>query len=592
MKWQVVLGLVGLLGFMGILALWSVKDDSATNDEIAHIAAGYSYLVAQDYRLNPEHPPIAKDLAAFPLLFMDLEFPWNHPSWTEHVNDQWGVGQFFLYEMGNDADAILFWGRIPMILLLVALGGLLFHWSRQLLGTPAAFFVLVLFVFSPNFLAHGRLVTTDVAATLGVVLALYWFLKFLYVPSRKHVFLGGIALAFALLLKFSTIILLPVFGIVFFLYWYFLPKPKQIRQVFFIYSKGGMALLLIAVLLLGIVYQAHILQYPAERQLADSKDILGAYYGVASEDISFGIADSGVFRPYAHYVLGLLRSSQRVQMQTAEYFLGETGPTGWPHYFPVLYATKIPLAFHILSVMAIMGVMVAYLARRKSSFFSVRDWARKHFSFVAMGVFVVAYLAIALSSPMQIGFRHLLPILPFVYIFVGAGLRAFAYNLKHAIWPKAVFAAFLGWYIASSLAAFPHYLSYYNEFAGGASYGYKVAAHSNYDWGQDLKRLVRWKEERNIDTIYLDFFGRADPSYYLGESYVPWRGSSWWKLYEIERDVPEDFPHGNYLAVSAHFLASGGWTSEGYSRERDYAWLDAYEPIGRAGQSIVIYYIP
>ncbi len=95
----------------------------------------------------------------------------------------------------------------------------------------------------------------------------------------------------------------------------------------------------------------------------------------------------------------------------------------------------------------------------------------------------------------------------------------------------------------------------------------------------------------SFKSIYLDFCGFAKPDYYLKEKYIPWRGSSWWALqYNMELDDFKDFPKGNYLAVSANFLVSGGWT-ETPSKKRDYAWLDEYELVDKAGSSIFIYYI-
>jgi len=63
-----------LLFFVFILAISSSLGDSATSDEPPHIVAGYSYLKFHDMRLNPEHPPLAKSLAAFPLLFFKFKF--------------------------------------------------------------------------------------------------------------------------------------------------------------------------------------------------------------------------------------------------------------------------------------------------------------------------------------------------------------------------------------------------------------------------------------------------------------------------------------------------------------------------------------
>ena len=72
-----------LLAIAFFLSFSQIKKESLTFDELAHIPAGYSYLTQQDYRINPEHPPLAKDLAALPLLFLNLNFPLNSANWTQ-----------------------------------------------------------------------------------------------------------------------------------------------------------------------------------------------------------------------------------------------------------------------------------------------------------------------------------------------------------------------------------------------------------------------------------------------------------------------------------------------------------------------------
>ena len=174
-----------LLAAMFLMAVFSMKDDSLTMDELAHLPAGYSYLSQQDMRLNPEHPPLMKDLAGFPLLFIDgIKFPSEIKDWKDDINGQWGFGNIFLFQNnGNLADQMIFWGRIPMIFLLIFLGLFIFKWTRELFGNKAAILALFLYSLSPTFLAHGRLVTTDVAAATGVVLAIYYFIKFLKTPN-------------------------------------------------------------------------------------------------------------------------------------------------------------------------------------------------------------------------------------------------------------------------------------------------------------------------------------------------------------------------------------------------------------------------
>ena len=106
---------LAILAVMAGLMYFSALNDSAIMDELAHIPAGYSYLTQKDYRLNPEHPPLIKDLAALPLLFQKINFPTDTKAWQEDINGQWTQGAVFLYETGNDADKILFWMRLPML---------------------------------------------------------------------------------------------------------------------------------------------------------------------------------------------------------------------------------------------------------------------------------------------------------------------------------------------------------------------------------------------------------------------------------------------------------------------------------------------
>ena len=144
---------------------------SATSDEAVHLASGYSYWQTRDFRMNPEHPPLAKLIAALPLLVLQPKLDtstnvWNEPS-------QYEFGFDFLYR--NNADRLLFWGRLAMVAV-AALGAVItFLWSRDLFGPKAALLALGLYAFSPNLLAHGMLITTDVSVAAFSLLTLYLF---------------------------------------------------------------------------------------------------------------------------------------------------------------------------------------------------------------------------------------------------------------------------------------------------------------------------------------------------------------------------------------------------------------------------------
>src|SRR3990167_197143 len=108
-----------LLVSLAVMVAVSIQE-AGTQDELAHIPSGYSYVKYFDYRLNPEHPPLIKILAGIPLLFLDLNFPDDSLSWVDATNAQWDIGGEFLYNSGNDPDQIIQWARIgPMFLTLI-----------------------------------------------------------------------------------------------------------------------------------------------------------------------------------------------------------------------------------------------------------------------------------------------------------------------------------------------------------------------------------------------------------------------------------------------------------------------------------------
>ena len=584
-----------LLVIMFASAVSSMKDDTATFDELAHVPAGYSYLTQQDYRMNPEHPPLIKDLAAVPLLFLHLNFPKDSDAWKK--TDEWSLGTEFLYKSGNDADKIMFWARLPMVFVLVFLGWFVFYWTRKLAGNKSALMALVIFSFCPNFLANGRLVTTDVGAAFGAVLSLFFWIRFLDDPSRKNIILAGLAFGIAMITKFSLLMLLPILGVITIIYAWL--KTNDSKQILKYVGKGILVGLIGAVFIIWPVYYLHLLHYPAEKQLADTQGIL-EFGGVDSkESTCLWMIDRPALRPFAHYCFGVVMAIERNDNLTTwwlPYLLGEISSDGyfW-YYFIDLYLLKVPLAFHILTLIAFFGVAGILWKKRSSRIKeNLKIWFLRYFSEIAMLVFVLGYWIVALNSKLNIGVRHLLPIFPFMYILVAVATVKTIEAVKTPKYKKIMTAAvilLLVWFAVSSLSVYPYYLTYYNELAGGAQSGYQVAVDSNYDWGQDLKRLAKWVNDNKVNTIYVDYFGTADLDYYLKGKYVHWMGSSWW--IDSGWQNTGKVPGGTYFAVSATFLQEGRATPTSImdSRGSEYKWLDDYRPVARIGNSIFIYYI-
>ena len=201
----------------------------------------------------------------------------------------------------------------------------------------------------------------------------------------------------------------------------------------------------------------------------------------------------------------------------------------------------------------------------------------------SMLVFVLIYWTFSIASNLNIGVRHLLPVFPFTFLLVSGLLDLWLKNPPYGI-KYLILTILICWQVISVIKIYPRFLSYFNEIAGGPDKGYLYTVDSNLDWGQDLKRLKKWVDEKGIEKIYVNYFGGSDSKYYLGEKFEPW-----WET----RD-PKDLPKGSYLAVSVTFLQGGrGFPVPGFSQPwGHYFWLYQYEPpVAKIGYSIFVYRI-
>jgi hypothetical protein len=579
-----------LLVFMFFTAFFSMKQKALTFDELAHISAGYSYLTQQDYRLNPEHPPLVKDIPAIPLLFLDLNFPEEGQSWLQSDSApawwvQFNLGNEFLYGSGNNPKEIIFWSRLAMILMMVFLGWLLFYWTKKTVGKTAALGVLILFSFSPTFLAHGRLVNTDVGAVLGSFLSIIFWLKFLEKPSWKNVFWAGIFFGIAMLFKFSLILLIPFFAIITIIY--ALIFSKKIKEYL---GKSILIGLTGFILVIWPVYQFHVWNYPVESQLRDTiADINGHPIPPAKEAVIW-MTKQEFLRAPAQYLRGLLMASQRTAWGNTTYYLGEILAGSYWHYFPLLYLLKIPLAFHLLSLLALILLLVDKTKKK------IR---KENFWIIAFLVWIAIYWTAAIAGNLNIGIRHLLPVFPFTYILIISCLYWKTKLIPQERVKKAtkglILILFTG-YIASSVSNFPDYISYYNEIINGTKEGYKIAVDSNYDWGQDFYYLIDFINNppsgEKIEKIHLDYFGGESPGYWLKEKYVQLEPKK--VAHDLQQGLTlEEAGIKGWVAVSLNqFMGGIAQPAPNFDQETGYYdWLKDLKPQARAGKSILIYKI-
>ena len=574
---------------MFLLAVFSIKNDTFTFDEVAHVIAGYSYLTQKDMRLNPEHPPLIKDIAAIPLLFLKLNFPKDSPCWVQKDPAPWwfqfDCGFEFLYRSNNNPDQILFWSKLPMILVMILLGWFIFKVAKELFGNRAALLSLFFFAFSPTFLAHGRLVTTDVGAAFGAFLALYYFVKFLKDSSTKNLIYSGISLGVAQLIKFSLFMLYPIFVII--IFFWAIAKASGVKSFFKNFGIYLLKFILIGIISLIVIYplyQYNVWNYPPERQARDIAATLSTHPIKILKKVLPPLAKIPVLRAFAQYLFGVSMVFQRAQGGNTTFFLGEISASGWYRYFPVVYLIKEPLAFFVLAAISLLSLsLLIEKSFWKNVAYNFLNWMRFHFVEFSMLIFMAVYWTLSIASPLNIGVRHLLPVFPFTIVLVSEitdiWLKQPLIRLKYLI-----LGILIAWQIITVIKVYPSFLAYFNELAGGPAGGYRYTVDSNLDWGQDLKRLKEWVDENKIDKIYLDYFGGGDANYYLKEKFAPWWGA---------RD-PKDLPKGSYLAVSVSLLQGGrGEPVPGFDQACCYyRWLYLHEPpVAKIGYSIFVYKI-
>ena len=568
-----------------ILAITSVWNDAPIVDEIPHIGAGYSYIARQDSRLNPEHPPLAKDLAGVSLKIYGIQdkVAFEDKSWQTDINGQWEFGRKLIFNSGNDATWVSRFAKLPILIFFIISAIIIFIWARQIANNFAALMALFLFAFSPTVLAHARFVTTDIPALFGVLLSSYFFVHYLKNQTRKNLIVAGFAFGIAELTKFSLFLLVPFFIILAVIYAFLNFSQSKVRATLYKLHSTALIILIGYIFVVWPVYILHTWNYPPELQQAHTDNLLQSYGRRSVAETVIYMADKPLIRGLAEYGLGLLMVTQRSIGGNTTYFLGEVRNWAWPQYFPVVYFIKEPLAFWGLLAL----VLLITSARVKGLKFKVKsyiDWSRDNFDKFFMLAWTSLYWFVSIRANLNIGVRHLMPVYGFTFILLSSALVKISSSLdrKKLFTFCFLLSTLLGWYLYENISVYPYYLTYFNQVAGGPSGGYRYVVDSNLDWGQDLKRLADWVKEKDIKKISLDYFGWSDQTYYIKEGLVWIRAGQ----YKNTADFLKDNPEGGYIAVSASFFMG--------SREKpetSYAWLDNYKPITVIGNSIFVWYI-
>jgi 4-amino-4-deoxy-L-arabinose transferase-like glycosyltransferase len=542
---------------------------SPTYDESIHLFAGYSYLKWGDYRINPEHPPLVKMLAALPLMALDLDTVGLGARQRDRVQRNrdygWVLANRFVYS-DNDAATLFFYAKLVMIAFAIVLGLCIFLWSRELYGIEAAIAALFLYCFDPNIIAHAPIVQTDMPFALFFFAATYFFWRSLKQLTWFNLLTTSVLFALAAITKFSFVLILPIWLVLGVVKVSTTPSLRSAMTlpplVTGFWRKAG----LVTTILLAAAFVGYIAIWLAYGFRYDA---------VALEHGQLPVVALTTKNPWLRFLVSLSRdyyilpeswvfgiSAAFYSLGRTAYLLGEVSNNGFWAYFPVAFLVKTPIPTLFLLLTAT-GVTILGRENRRSAYFLLIP---------AAVVFLVAVWA-----RINVGLRHILPVYPFLFVWIGGGVGSLWNSHRRTV--KVGILCLAAWLLGSSFLTYPDYLAFFNEIARSQKKRYEILVDSNLDWGQDLIGLKQWMDNHAVDKIQFAYFGTAEPSYYgINAVYLP--GT----LLPSSPPIVELAPTPKYVAISATYLAGV------YLEKPDmYARFRQEDPVAVIGNSLWVY---
>ena len=462
-----------LLLAMAAQLAWGLYSDGLAGDEVMYIAAGHRHLLARDFAINTEQPPLAKLAIAAPLAALRLrEPPRTGDPW------QWAF-RFVVHE--NDPARVIAWARLPVVMFTLALAIVIWRWARALGGPAAGVIALALTAFHPSLLAHGHLATTDAPGALAMTLASWTYWRWSQRSDGRRTVAAAAAVALAVATRLTAWVLLP--ALVLLETAALLQQPRETRvaraRAFALLVSCGVVFVFAAI---WAAYGFRYAPYPGESVAYPP----AAELGIPGRLIALGL--EWKLLPEA-YLEGARYVAQHNVAGHPTYLLGKTEAVVGPwYYYAVAFALKNTPGFL---------AAFAFAATRRGPARVAAVWLPALLTFAA-----------ASAGRIQIGERYVLAVYPYLIVLAAGALAPLLEGARRRLALVLMLAA----HVAPVLAQTPRgYIPYFNLAAGGTDGGHRFLADSNLDWGQDLPRLAAWMRRHQVEAVQLAYHGPDDP---------------------------------------------------------------------------------
>ncbi len=409
--------------------------------------------------------------------------------------------------------------------------------------------------------------------SLTFLLASGCFWNMLQKVTVQTVLLSGLSIAALMLSKLTGVFFVPMaLGLIVVRLASHRPLTVRFFRTWQVISRPGqMGVLLISILVQGMIVVVTIWAVFGFRYSAYNPRLGDYAYRSALWERALarpGIVSDGFTFAHDHRLLpeAYLYSLASIQgdVQERKAFLnGQYSYHGWRRYFPYAFLVKTPLT---LLAVVVLSAVAAGVKWRRAAREKGKDWRisakEALYATAPLWMLLGVYWLGAITSKLNIGHRHILPVYPPMLVLAGGA--AYWLTARSKTVGAFVIVALLA-LAAETVYCWPNYIPYFNQLVGGPSNGYKHLVDSSLDWGQDLPSLKRWFQEQNLGDqaktpVYLCYFGTASPTYYgIGAGRFPGY---------VNLDSPPMPLHlgGGYYCVSATMLQSvvpepfGGWT--------------------------------
>jgi Dolichyl-phosphate-mannose-protein mannosyltransferase len=531
--------------------------NSQAFDEPSHVAAGMEWLDRGTYLIDPLHPPLARIAIAAPLYLAGLRSPQIPPPPGGGRVSYFEIGNRVLYDSGHYLRnlSLARLGILPFFLMGACV---VFCWARREFGATAGLLALAMFTTLPGILTFAGLAYTDFPAAVTQLALIFAFTCWLDHTSWAATVRLGLVAGLAVLTKFTTFVFFPAAAFGIFVVWAIERREGAFftRQRFRWLAQVPLALLICA-LTVWAGYRFSLkpviegLQL-YRQSLPTFQHLPGPVRNVARELVA-----RDVRIPAPELAMGVAESYVLTHSATGAYILGRQREGGTWYFFPVGFFFKNPLPFLVL---ALLGILVTFRARPQ--------WTAR-----APAAAVLSIVVASMFLRYNAGQRHVLVIYPLFAILAGAaGARLWE---SRRTWQRVLLIVLLLWQGIESARAGSEPMAYFNELAGRDPSRVLVTG-CDLDCGQDVFRLARELRKKHVETIQLALWTSSE----IEEMGLP----------KVEILQPGKLVRG-WVAVGVRSLRLGDVQHQTYP-PGSFSWLDAYQPVGHAGATILIYCIP